>query len=110
MTERLLCPQCGSEIPAGSPAGLCPKCLVAAGLESEKGVGSHLPERPATNLRSVPGFAQMTPDPFFGGAKLQETQPSPPAEPSGFVPPSTDVLASKFPQLEILELLGRGGM
>jgi hypothetical protein len=52
----------------------------------------------------------MTPDPFFGGAKLQETQPSPPAEPSGFVPPSTDVLASKFPQLEILELLGRGGM
>lgn len=28
MTEPLLCPQCGNEIPAGSSAGLCPKCLV----------------------------------------------------------------------------------
>ena len=34
MTEPVLCPQCGSEIPAGSPAGLCPKCLVTDGLES----------------------------------------------------------------------------
>ena len=31
----------------------------------EKGDRPHLPERPATNLRSVPGFAQMGPVPFF---------------------------------------------
>ena len=44
MTEPVLCPQCGSEIPAGSPAGLCPKCLVLAGLESQPPAD---PETPA---------------------------------------------------------------
>jgi serine/threonine protein kinase len=38
-----------------------------------------------------------------------QTEPSS-SQPSGFVPPSPEELASKFPQLEILELLGRGGM
>ena len=32
MTTR--CPDCGSEIRSGSPAGLCPKCLYQAGLPS----------------------------------------------------------------------------
>jgi len=82
MSERVLCPQCGGEIPAGSPAGLCPKCLVLAGLES----------RPADD------------------AKLAPTEPSPQAASSGFVPPTIEELAARFPQLEILELLGRGGM
>jgi len=31
----------------------------------EKGDRHHLPERPATHLRSVPGFAQMVSVPFF---------------------------------------------
>jgi len=31
----------------------------------EKGDSPHLPERAATNLRSVPGFAQMGTVPFF---------------------------------------------
>src|SRR5215469_17592306 len=30
--------------------------------------------------------------------------------PSGFTPPDTKDLADKFPQLEILELIGKGGM
>jgi hypothetical protein len=34
--------------------------------DSGKGVRSILPERPATNLRSVPGSAQNAPDPFSG--------------------------------------------
>ena len=81
MTEPVLCPQCGSEIPAGSPAGLCPKCLVLAGLESQP---------PA--------------------AEPQPTQASPMAGSAGFAPSSVDELAGRFPQLEILELLGKGGM
>ena len=32
--------------------------------ETGKGDRSNLPERPATNLRSVPGFAQIGPVPF----------------------------------------------
>jgi predicted Ser/Thr protein kinase len=43
-------------------------------------------------------------------AEPQPTQPSPPATPSGFVPPTAEALAERFPQLEIVELLGRGGM
>ena len=82
MTEPNLCPQCGSEIPNGSPAGLCPKCLVLVGLESQPPVD----------------------------AEPQPTQPSPPAAPAGFVPPTVQELAARFPQLEIIESLGRGGM
>lgn len=83
MNETRTCPACGSEIPSGSPVGLCPKCLLKAGLESH---------RPAAD------------------ARLQATQPSPPGSTSGFVPPSPEELAPRFPQLEVLELLGKGGM
>src|SRR6185369_11473285 len=38
-----------------------------------------------------------------------ETDPVNPSA-SRFVPPSVQELAAKFPQLEIIELLGRGGM
>jgi predicted Ser/Thr protein kinase len=55
----------------GAPLGLCPECLLNAGLSSIAG----------------------------GDTSPQATPPPTPAE-----------LASRFPQLEILELLGRGGM
>ncbi|WP_254514029.1 serine/threonine-protein kinase [Anatilimnocola floriformis] len=67
------CPTCGMPIPEHAPAGLCPRCLLNAGLES-------------------------------GGAT------SPATPPGGFSPPEIAILAAKFPQLEILELLGKGGM
>jgi hypothetical protein len=38
----------------------------------EKGDWSNLPERPATNLRSVPGFAQIVPVPFFLSKHTQQ--------------------------------------
>ena len=43
----------------------------------EKGVRSILPERPATDLRSVPGFAQNAPDPFFPPAVRYVHTPRP---------------------------------
>ena len=79
MAAPLVCPQCGDEIPSGAPAGLCPKCLVLAGLESQPPVDS-------------------------------VAQGSPPAGSSRLVPPAAAELAAQFPQLEVLELLGRGGM
>lgn len=30
-----LCPNCGAERPANAPRGLCPRCLLQAGLNSE---------------------------------------------------------------------------
>jgi serine/threonine protein kinase len=53
-----------------------------------------------------------------GGAKSDQVEtsanqsdiPTNVTPPAGFVPPNPDELARQFPQLEILELLGQGGM
>lgn len=80
MNELVRCPRCDCRLPPDSPAGLCPSCLVKAGFESQQ-----VPPRESDpTLRS-------------------------PVQ-SGFEPPSIDELATRFPQLEILELLGQGGM
>jgi serine/threonine protein kinase len=76
------CPECGAEFPSGALGGLCPKCLLAAGLESgpspeHAGSGSGAPTTPHS---------------------------------TSFTPPDAASLAAHFPQLEILELLGHGGM
>jgi predicted Ser/Thr protein kinase len=80
LTQRF-CPQCRSPLAADAPEGLCPACLMAGALVSRLDV----PE---------PGMVATTP-------------------PSGSQPPAAGEwsdLAARFPQLEILELLGRGGM
>ena len=74
------CPRCGTQLPATSPEGLCPKCLLQAGLQSEF---------------DSPGTAETAPSPQAG---------------RGFVPPTVEQLSGRFPQLEILELIGHGGM
>ena len=80
MNELPYCSKCGVFLTADAPAGLCPKCLVQAGFESQ----------PSTPVNPKP------------------TAPSPTG--SGFEPPSIEELSDKFPHLEILELLGKGGM
>ncbi|HEV3118201.1 MAG TPA: serine/threonine-protein kinase, partial [Gemmataceae bacterium] len=74
------CPSCGNELPVNAPHGICPRCLLKQGLDSPAPV-------------AAPRF-------------------SPPTSPYGaaFVAPSPAELAPFFPQLEILELLGQGGM
>jgi serine/threonine protein kinase len=68
-----------------APQGLCPACLLAQGLEAQSSV-------PAGNVDSPEPAATS---PYYG---------------SRFVPPTPEELAPHFPQLEILELLGQGGM
>lgn len=82
MPEPLLCPKCGAEMAANLPAGLCPKCLLQAGMESQP-----------------PSASEPAP-----------TQSSASVSSSGFVPPTPEELSARFPQLEVLELLGKGGM
>ncbi len=65
------CPQCGTPLPSGALAGLCPACLLKMGA--------------ATDTVSD-------------------------ARQSAFNPPTIAELAPLFPQLEILELIGKGGM
>jgi len=82
--EEKSCQKCGAELATNAPEGLCPQCLMKAGLH----VGSE-----------GPGLSD--------DQKAIETGATPPG---GFVPPEPGQLAEKFPQLEILELLGQGGM
>lgn len=65
------CTACGTELTADAPQGICPQCLLKAGLETQTDTA---------------------------GPK------------SDFPPPAPADLAPFFPQLEILELLGMGGM
>ena len=83
MAGKKHCPGCGVELPPGALDGLCAQCLMAAGLES----GAATVESPL-HRSSAPTRPDSTP----------------------FVPPSAASLAAHFPQLEILELLGYGGM
>ena len=86
MAEITNCPECGADLPANAPKGLCPQCLMKAGMQisSEGGKAS-----PSEISQGATGNA---------------------IPPRGFVPLEPAQLAEKFPQLEIIELLGQGGM
>jgi hypothetical protein len=72
-TERI-CPSCRKPLAPNTPLGLCPECLIKAGLNT-------------------------------GTASEGEASTAP-----GFVPPSVADIAKLFPQLEVLEFVGKGGM
>ena len=71
MPDGNKCPQCGTPLPTGALAGLCPACLLKMGAAEDT----------VTDAKQPP-----------------------------FNPPPVAELAAKFPQLEILELIGKGGM
>ena len=48
MAETRLCPQCGAELPTEAPEGLCPKCLLTAGLDDS--VTDQLPAADAATI------------------------------------------------------------
>ena len=47
-----LCPQCGGELEAGDPAGLCPRCLIQGAFDTSLGAGE---PRPQTIDRAAAG-------------------------------------------------------
>jgi ankyrin repeat protein/predicted Ser/Thr protein kinase len=75
MNDANTCSRCGMPLAAGVAQGLCPKCVLAAGFET-----------------------QIATEPSAGSGPASDP-----------VPDQTE-LARYFPQLEILEWLGRGGM
>ncbi len=86
MAEEKKCQQCGSNLPANAPGGVCPRCVMRLGLPT--GVD---PEHKAAS-------------------DDQDAVPTSATPPGGFVPPEPAELAKKLPELEIIELLGQGGM
>jgi tRNA A-37 threonylcarbamoyl transferase component Bud32 len=86
MAEERHCKQCGGKLGADAPQGLCPQCLIKLGLPTGADI-----EKTAT------------PDDQSGVPTNQTPQ-------GRFIPPEPAELAGQFPQLEIIELLGQGGM
>jgi tRNA A-37 threonylcarbamoyl transferase component Bud32 len=76
------CPQCHLPLATNAPEGLCPACLAKVALGSEPAT-----LKPTINLNPLAGAA-----------------------PESRVAPDPAQLAAQFPQLEIIELLGMGGM
>ena len=96
MGKILYCRRCGTKL-LDQPGGSCPRCLLGAAMQPE-------PPQPG------PAPLQATAE----GAGLGDAPPtvdSPPRiVPDASELPTASELAPYFPQLEILELLGRGGM
>ena len=80
MAESRCCFTCSAPIPPDAPGGHCPRCLIGVGFEDQ---GESVAGREAAPSRTA-------------------------AE--RFVPPPAEEVAKLFPQLEILEFLGAGGM
>jgi serine/threonine protein kinase len=76
------CPQCHLPLAPNAPEGLCPACLAKVALGSEPAT-----PKPTININPLAGAAPAT-----------------------RVAPDPAQLAAQFPQLEIIELLGMGGM
>jgi tRNA A-37 threonylcarbamoyl transferase component Bud32 len=74
------CSDCGSDLPASSPEGLCPRCLLGSRLANPS---------PTPPPVSPPGTTPY---------------------PGPFTAPAPADLVAHFPQLEIVELIGQGGM
>jgi len=77
MDTQKHCSGCNKPLALNAPQGLCPECLIKAGLGTGVDIGP-------------------------------ETQAGRPKIP--FTPPKPEELAQHFPQLEILEFIGQGGM
>jgi tRNA A-37 threonylcarbamoyl transferase component Bud32 len=86
MAEERCWGECGGKRPAETPQGLCRQCLMKLGLPGDPKANQ---VETSANQSDIP--TNVTP-------------------PSGFVPPEPEELARQFPQLDILELLGQGGM
>ncbi len=68
MSEPTTCPRCGKNLPADAPAGVCPKCLLAAGLDSFDGEAIKQTE----GLSSSDQTAPVTTVRYFGDYELLE--------------------------------------
>src|SRR5262249_61591861 len=75
-----LCPNRGADLPCNAPHGLCPKCLLQEALSAPDD--------------ATPPKKAATTGPYAGTGEI----------------PSAAELGQYFPQLEIMGLLGQGGM
>jgi tRNA A-37 threonylcarbamoyl transferase component Bud32 len=81
MNEARTCPECGATIAADTDAELCPGCLL-----------------------------KMASNDSVADSAVAPTELTPRAGGQRFVPPEAETLNALFPNIEIQELIGKGGM
>jgi predicted Ser/Thr protein kinase len=104
MSSPATCPKCGAALPSDAPQGLCPACLLAqAAGPSISDWSAEVAGEDMAPTGAVDEAASSTSNPAVA--------PTTPFTPGGrFAAPTAEELAPRFPQLEIIELIGRGGM
>lgn len=88
MTEADKCPQCEADLPANFPPGVCPACLLRQGMSPST----------LTGAAGEAGSGNIGSGNVGSGGRRH------------WIPPTPEDLAPRFPQLEIVQLLGQGGM
>ena len=114
MGAEEICQACHAPLSANAPEGLCPKCLLGLALDAQelKPLAPLYPNIFAS-CKEIPPLGFRTSD--FGflsafGPRISDFRFRRPASLAPNPLPDPAVLAQYFPQLEILELLGQGGM
>jgi serine/threonine protein kinase len=99
MPDVCQCPHCRQDLPPDAPDGVCPRCVLGLGF-GDRSADRADRRSEKTGARPTAAEAGTGPSPATYGTTTSDR----------FAPPDPDNLARDFPHLEILELLGQGGM